>query len=572
MRQYQGLPASAGIIIGPAQVYQPTRSTVSIKYVHNPEKEWLRLQAAVTLTLNELRAIEKRARVNIGEQEAAIFQAHQKFLEDAKLMDEIRHAILQQGLNAELAVKISFDKSFKALSEVENSHFKSRAQDLKDVANRLQRCLQDGISGVDSTPLTHPAIIVAENLTPSDTIQFDKDKVLGLCTAKGGPTSHTAILARSLGIPAVVSASFNISDIKNGVLTVLDGNEGYVNFGPTSRELNLARERQTAWEEEHARQMETRHQSATTRDGHTLEVMANIGGVDEVKKALDMGAEGVGLLRTEFLYLGRKGLLDLNRQIAVYHRLIDAVGGRPFVVRTLDIGGDKSVPYLDAGPEPTPFLGWRSIRLVRERPDIFANQLEALLLAGVNADLRIMLPMVSGIGEVQRAREILDEVCGSLRAKGMQIAERFQFGAMIEVPAAALLAEHLAPHVDFFSIGTNDLTQYTIAVDRTSERDAALGSPYNPAVLKLIAITIEAAHKYGKWVGLCGELAGDTMAVPLLLGLGLDEFSMAPANIPSIKQSIRQWSIKRCQDVAKRALAMPRSTDVIQFLRKLRPS
>jgi phosphoenolpyruvate-protein phosphotransferase len=285
-----------------------------------------------------------------------------------------------------------------------------------------------------------------------------------------------------------------------------------------------------------------------------------------------MGAEGVGLFRTEFLYLDRNELLDMNEQITAYRGVMQILGTRPIVVRTLDIGGDKSVPYLGLIQEQNPFLGWRGIRMVRERPDILANQFEALLLSTEQADLRIMLPMVSGIGEVQRAREIFDEVVDRLKRQGVAMPKLPQFGIMIEVPSAALLAEHLAPLVDFFSIGTNDLTQYSLAVDRTNERVALLASPYNPAVLKLIKMTIDAAHKFGKWVGLCGELGGDASAVPLLLGMGLDEFSMAPASIPVVKQTIREWSLPRCVEVATTVLGLSGSTEVINYLKEVKPS
>jgi phosphoenolpyruvate-protein phosphotransferase len=570
MRRYQGVPAASGIVIGPAWTYHPVKVAVKVEYIQDAEAEWLRLMAGVNLARNQIQALEERARVNIGEEEAAIFQAHQEFLDDVELMAQIRQAIFTQNLNAEAAVKNSFDHTVTLLAEVDDPYFKARVQDLQDVANRLLRCLQGG-GELDTTLLTHAAIIVADDLTPSDTVQFDKDKILGICTAKGGPTSHTAILARSLGIPAVVGASFDLADIENDLLTIVDGNEGVVTFGPTLNELNLAKQKRAVWESERAAQVAVTHQPATTRDGHTVEIVANIGGVEDAKKALEMGAEGVGLFRTEFLYLDRAELLNIKEQVAIYRGVMDVLAGRPLVVRTLDIGGDKSVSYLSLTEEQNPFLGWRGIRMVRERPDILANQFEALLLAGVEADLRIMLPMVSSVGEVQRAREILEETRSSLLAQGKPMAQKIQFGIMIEVPSAALLAAHLAPLVDFFSIGTNDLTQYTLAVDRTNERVAVLASPYNPAVLKLITLTIEAAHQHGKWVGLCGELAGEAQAAPLLLGLGLDEFSMAPANIPAVKQAIRQWSLARCREVAREALALPGSSEVIKFLRGVEP-
>ncbi len=570
MRRYQGSPASAGLAIGQAWIYQAGKVTTHRYQISDPEEEWLRLQAAVNIARNQLEALEERAKATIGEEQAAIFAAHQEFLVDVDLMNSIHEAIFNEKMNSEAAVKMKFDEFASALASLDDPYFKARAQDVNDVANRLLRCLQGHVDD-SSHILTHPVIIFADDLAPSDTIQFDKDKILGMCIAKGGPTSHTAILARSLGVPAVVSASFDIADIEAGILTIVDGNEGLITLGPTLAELNKAKASLTALEQARTEQLAFTQQPAVTLDGHAVEVVANIGGVNDAKKAVEMGAEGVGLFRTEFLYLDRSELLDIAEQVAIYRGVVDVMAGRPLVIRTLDIGGDKSLPYLSLKEETNPFLGWRGIRMVRERPDILANQFEALLRAGVGGDLRIMLPMVSGVGEVERAREILEETRAALLKKGEPIAENIQFGIMVEIPSAALLAEHFAPLVDFYSIGTNDLTQYTMAVDRTNERVTALASPYNPAVLKLIAFTIEAAHKHGKWVGMCGELAGDVLAVPVLLGLGLDEFSMAPASIPAVKQAIRRWSMERCKEVAREALLLKGSSEVIEYLKGLEP-
>jgi phosphoenolpyruvate-protein phosphotransferase len=571
MRRYQGSPASAGLAIGQAWIYQAGKVTTHQYQISDPEEEWLRLQAAVNIARNQLEALEERAKATIGEEQAAIFAAHQEFLVDVDLMNSIHEAIFNEKLNSEAAVKMKFDEFSNALASLDDPYFKARAQDVNDVANRLLRCLQGNVDD-SSHILTHPVIIFADDLAPSDTIQFDKDKILGMCIAKGGPTSHTAILARSLGVPAVVSASFDIADIEAGTLTIIDGNEGIITLGPTLAELNKAKATLTVLEQERNEQLAFTQQPAMTLDGHAVEVVANIGGVNDAKKAVEVGAEGVGLFRTEFLYLDRSELLNISEQVAIYRGVVDVMAGRPLVIRTLDIGGDKSLPYLSLKEETNPFLGWRGIRMVRERPDILANQFEALLRAGVGGDLRIMLPMVSGVGEVERAREILEETRATLIKKGEPIAEKIQFGIMVEVPSAALLAEHFAPLVDFYSIGTNDLTQYTMAVDRTNERVTALASPYNPAVLKLIALTIEAAHQHGKWVGMCGELAGDVLAVPVLLGLGLDEFSMAPASIPAVKQAIRKWSLGRCKEVAREALLLKGSSEVIEYLKGLEPS
>jgi phosphoenolpyruvate-protein phosphotransferase len=571
MRKFQGMPASGGIAIGPAWIYYPVNVTVHTETTSDPDAEWLRLMAAMNLARNQIAALEVKALENIGEEEAAIFDAHREFLDDVDLLSKTRKLIFENQFNSELAVKQVFDEAANSLAELSDPYLRARAQDLGDVENRLLRCLQ-GVEGSESFFLSQPSIIIADDLTPSDTVQFDREKILGICTAKGGPTSHTAILSRSLGVPAIVSASFALTDFEAGVLTILDGNQGQVTVGPSLNELNVAKEAKAEWERKSNEQIASTHLPAVTKDGFTVEVVANIGGVDDAKKAMELGAEGVGLFRTEFLYLDRNELLDLHEQTTAYRGVMQILGDKPLVVRTLDIGGDKSVPYLGLTVEQNPFLGWRGIRMVRERPDILANQFEALLVAGEFSDLRIMLPMVSGVGEVQRAREILDEVMERLKKQDIRIPKKLQFGIMIEVPSAALLAEHLAPLVDFFSIGTNDLTQYSMAVDRTNERVTSLASPYNPAVLQLIKMTIDAAHRHGKWVGLCGELGGDAAAVPLLLGMGLDEFSMAPSSIPVVKEAIRKWNKIDCVSIAEAALAMPGSTEVINYLQKVSPS
>ncbi len=571
MSGYIGLPASSGIIIGPAWIYRPLKVTIKTGNGRDPETEWARLNTAANRAHQQLQRLEEHALVNIGETEAAIFIAHQELLDDVEILRDIHKMITEQHVSAEMAVKTTFDEAATMLSALDDPYFKARSQDVQDVSAQLLRCLQE-YGNQDSFVLAYPSIIVADDLTPSDTVQFEKGKILGLCMAKGGPTSHTAILARSLGIPAVVNASFDLGDLETGTLTILDGVEGTVNFDPTPHELSVAKEKSAKLENAKAEQVAATHRAAITLDGHKIEVVANIGDLEDAREAIALGAEGVGLFRTELLYLHRNELLNLKEQISIYRGVMDVMAGQPLVVRSLDIGGDKSVPYLSQKEEQNPFLGWRGIRMVRERPDILANQFEALLRAGIGADLRIMIPMVSGLDEVERARLILEDTIDQLKSEGIQYAQNVQFGIMVEVPSAALLADHLAPKVDFFSIGTNDLTQYTLAVDRTNNRVATIASPYNPSVLKLISMTIQAAHQRGKWVGLCGELAGEVVAVPLLLGMGIDELSMAPANIPSVKQAIRCWSQARCTDVAKEVLGMSGSAEVIDYLSRLQPN
>ncbi len=572
MKRYQGLPASGGIAIGPAWVYRPVRVQAERRGVQHPDEEWQRLEEAIHQARVQLEALRTRALATAGEEEAAIFEAHALFLDDVELLARVRQAIFEEQINAEAAVEESFEHYAAMLQALDDAYFQARAQDVRDVKMRLLRILM-GVEDSAAAALDHPAIILAEDLTPSDTIQFPRDAILGLATVRGGPTSHTAILARALGVPAVVSVPLDLDAIPAGTTVVLDGDSGEVLTSPTTVVLAAARSKERQWQQQREEATRHAHRPALTRDGHQVEVVANIGGVEDARQALSMGAEGVGLFRTEFLYLDRTDMPGEEEQIEVYRQVFELMEGRPVVVRTLDIGGDKPAPYLDVEPEPNPFLGWRAIRMMDRRPDVLGSQLRALLVAAgqTDADLRIMLPLVSRLDEIEQARALLEEARTSLMAQDVPLPGRLQFGMMVETPAAALLAHHFARTVDFFSIGTNDLTQYTLAVDRTNERVAHLASPYHPAVLRLIAMTIEAAHARGKWVGLCGEFAGDVQAVPLLLGLGLDEFSMAPVSIPAVKEDIRRWSLSLCRDIAQKALELPTTEAVRRYLQEVAP-
>lgn len=571
MKQFKGLSASPGIAIGPVWVYAPTAVSIETRTIDNPLEEIKRFQEALKTAESQLQALEKHTLETIGYEEAAIFEAHQLFLQDPDLIESIEMIIDGEKVNAETAVSRAINHYAEALSAIEDEYFQARAVDVQDVGQRVIRVLL-GVGENKAAFPDLPTIVLADDLTPSDTVQFPKDRLLALATVRGGPTSHTAILARSLGIPAIVSLPMPLESLTKETTLILDGNTGLVTLNPDETCLQQAKAAQIAWQNQQNVELRAAMETAVTTDGHQVEIVANIGGAADAQTALSHGAEGVGLFRTEFLYLDRDSMPTEDEQTAAYQEIFEIIGERPMVVRTLDIGGDKAVSYLGFTAEPNPFLGWRAIRMVDERPEVLFHQFRALLRAGgatsQPTDLRIMVPMVSNLAEVRRAKEMLAEAQASLRNDGIPQAKKVQFGIMVEVPSAALMANHIAKEVDFFSIGTNDLTQYTLAVDRTNERVAALATPFHPAVLGLIAQTIMAAHKQGKWVGLCGEFGGNPLAAPLLLGLGLNEFSMAPAAIPGVKAILRRFSLVECHGIAAHVLELATADEVKAFLEK----
>ncbi len=570
-RTIQGIPVSPGIAVGPTWVFQREQASIERQQVVDPGAEKARLEAALAEARTQLHGVHARALESLGPEDAAIFEAHLLFLKDPELLQNIHTVIDRQKLNAEAAVSDAIDAYTQALLELEEPYFQARAQDVRDVGNRVINCLS-GIAADDSSQPAEAAIIVAEDLTPSDTMQFQRERILGICTVRGGPTGHSAILARALGIPAVVCVPVELQAVAAGAVAILDGTQGRLTLDPTEDAVAEASQRQAQWRVEWKVHLKRATEQARTRDGQTVKVVANVSSLHDARQAIQYGAEGIGLLRTEFLYLDRTTMPTEEEQIRAYRGIFAAVGSRPVVARTLDVGGDKAVSYLDIRDEPNPFLGWRAIRIARENPALLTTQLRALLQAGVETDLRVMVPMVSGLEEVEYARALLHEARANLDRESASQAKKVQFGIMVEVPSVAILAEQITPLVDFFSIGTNDLTQYTLAVDRTNDRVAALASPYHPAVLHLIAQTIHGAHAHGKWVGLCGELAGDPLAMPLLLGLGLDEFSMVPAAVPTAKHEMRRWEMKECQQVADHALSLTNTEAVRSYLKSMQPA
>lgn len=564
----RGIPASSGIAVGPIWRYRQVQAAFEEIANCDPVAEWERFGKALDDARQQLLTLEEHTRSEVGEAETEIFDAHRMMLDDPEWHKAIRDVLTQERVSAEAAVQRSAKRFAGALQASDIDYLKDRAQDVLDVGQRLIFCLQ-GVNPDDVSPPAEPAIILAENLTPSDTVRFGRDLVLGFCTVRGSPASHAAILARSLNVPAVVNVPLHLDRYQDGQLAILDGDAGQCHIDPDRASLAQAEKRSAYRRAKRADLVAMSQRPAVTTDGHRVAVVANIGGLDDASQAIALGAEGVGLLRTEFLYIGRSTMPSRTEQVRAYQRIAKVIGERPIVVRTLDIGGDKAVPYLGLRDEPNPFLGWRAIRMMSDQPDVLQDQVAAMLQGFAGSDLRILLPMVSSLEEVELAREILDAARDSLNQAGKPVAEKVQLGVMVEVPSVALLADHFADYVDFFSIGTNDLTQYTLAVDRTNERVADLASPLHPAVIRLIQRAIEQGHAHGKWVGICGEIAGDPFASSLLLGLGLDEFSMAPASIPKVKERIRQLSYQACRETASHILTLPTTAAVKDFLSAL---
>lgn len=541
----RGIPASPGFAIGEIFQFRKPDLVIEDKFLGRKEEEKNRLHEAIRTAKAQLKHLNEQMLKTGATQEAAIFDVHIELLTDQEILEDIE-AQLETGQSAAKSLQHVIDQKATFLSSLSDPVLSGRAADLYDVGYRVLRIMLGEEADKIELP-DHPVIIMARDLSPSDTVSLDADKVLGFCTSEGGPTSHTAIIARALGIPAVVGAGEPILEIASGTRIILDGKKGHIAINPTEPEIEQARQNQ---QEESSRQEQMKAiatDPAVTVDGHRVEVVANIGGAAEAEKAIQMGAEGVGLLRTEFLFLERTTPPTEQEQQDVYSAILATMGERPVVVRTLDVGGDKPIPYIQTPPEENPFLGVRGIRLGLENPALLREQLTALLKSAKNGNLHIMFPMISDVTELRQAVQIVNEVKTSLGAPNVKI------GIMIEVPSAALLADIFAQEVDFFSIGTNDLTQYTLATDRMHGVLSKNLDGLHPAVLRLIAQTVKGAHKHGKWVGICGELGSDPIAVPILVGLGVDELSVSVPAIPEVKAIIRKMDFKKMKKLAKKS-------------------
>jgi len=564
-----GILASPGIAFGKALLLKEdeiiiNRKKITADQVDQEVQRFLdgRKKAAV-----QLEAIKIKAGETFGEEKEAIFEGHIMLLEDEELEQEIIALIKDEHATADAAAFSVIEGQAKALEELDDEYLKERAADVRDIGKRLLQNIL-GLHIVDLSAINEEVLLIAKDLTPSETAQLNLNKVLGFITDIGGRTSHTSIMARSLELPAIVGTGDVTNQVKNDDVLILDGVNNQVYVNPTPEKIEELKAVAHQYLSEKNELAKLKDLPAVTLDGHQVEVCANIGTVRDVAGAERNGAEGVGLYRTEFLFMDRDSLPTEEEQFQAYKAVAEAVGSQAVIVRTMDIGGDKDLPYMNLPKEDNPFLGWRAIRICMDRKEILHAQLRAILRASSFGKLRIMFPMVISVEEVRFLKAELETLKAQLRAESKSFDESIEVGIMVETPASAVIAHHLAKEVDFFSIGTNDLTQYTLAVDRGNDLISHLYNPMSPSVLTLIKQVIDASHAEGKWTGMCGELAGDERATLLLLGMGLDEFSMSAISIPRIKKIIRNTNFEDAKALAEQALAQPTADELMNLVNK----
>lgn len=551
--EIRGIAAAPGIAIGPVFQFRKKELDIEETFAGSSEEK-NRLQEAIEHARGQLGALRQQMLSREATAEADIFDVHLEILDDPDLLDNVLLKI-DEKQGAAQAWQATIEARAKLVAGLDDPLLAARSADLHDVGYRVLRLLV-GADGTGNKLPDHPVIIMAEDLAPSDTAALDKDKVLGFGTASGGPTAHSAIIARALSLPAVVSAGEGVLDIDDGTMVILNGDSGLLIIAPDEAAISQAKTEQQKWQASRDAAAKSAAEPAVTKDGHRVEIAANIGGLADAEKAMASGAEGVGLLRTEFLFLERTEPPTEEEQFTVYRDIAQAMQGQPVIIRTLDIGGDKPLPYIDVPPEANPFLGERGIRLCLNRPDLLRQQLRAILRAAEYGHLRIMFPMVADVSEWRAARTMVEKVRAELNAPAVEL------GIMVEIPSAALMADAFSPEVDFFSVGTNDLTQYTLAIDRMHPSLAGKSDGLHPAVLRLIAKTVKAAHECGKWVGVCGELGADPQAGPILVGLGVDELSVTVPSIATVKANLRSLTYTEAQTLAERALKCRTAAEV----------
>ncbi|MGO4540319.1 phosphoenolpyruvate--protein phosphotransferase [Paenibacillus sp. 2TAB19] len=565
----RGIGASPGIAVAPAFFLTSERFVPVRTAVADGKQEIARFREAVAVSRGEVEVIRDAAEERFGADKAEIFEGHLMLLEDPDLIDAIEEKITDEAINAEFALHETAQSFIELLQSMEDELLRGRAVDIEDISSRIMSHLR-GVPHMDLANLTEECVIVARDLTPSDTAQLNLALVRGFITEVGSRTSHSAIMARSLEIPAIVGAGAAIYAVPDNTVVIMDANEGLILINPTTNELETYQVKKQQDDQRKIELAKLKDQPTLSSDGKQVELAANIGKLEDIQKAIDNGAEGIGLFRTEFLYMGRNSLPTEEEQFASYKYALEKMSPKPVVIRTLDIGGDKELPYMDLPRESNPFLGLRALRLCLDRQDLFRTQLRALLRASRYGNLKIMFPMIAVLEELLEAKRLLAEEQQKLIAEGVQLAEHIEVGMMVEIPAAAVSADLFAPEVDFFSIGTNDLIQYTMAADRMNENVAYLYQPWHPSLLRLIRLVIQAAETEGKWVGMCGEMAGDATAIPLLLGLGLHEFSMSAGSILPSRELIGQLDQAHWSGYADQALRMRSTQEITQLVEQMR--
>ena len=563
----KGIATSSGIAIG--KVYKLEQPNIVISEEKRDTQAELKVfEDAMAKTISDIEQIKERASATLAPEELAIFDAHLMMVQDPEYKDQIV-GMIKDGSNADQATKTVSDMMVGMFESMDDAYFKERAADIKDVSFRLL-CNILGLTIPDLTAIDEEVVIVAEEMTPSDTAQLNKKYSLGFVTEIGGKTSHAAIMAVALGLPAVVGCTGIMSSCKHGDKIILDAKEGDVIINPSEEQLKEYEEKRVKFLEEKAALQVLLDKPSITVDGHQVELVANIGSPKDMDNVIANGAEGVGLYRTEFLYMeSTDDFPSEEDQFNAYKVVLERAEGKRVVVRTLDIGGDKKLPYFEFDPEMNPFLGYRAIRLCLDRKDIFKTQVRALLRASVYGKLAIMFPMIATIDEFRNAKQFVLDTKEELKAEGVAVSDEIEIGMMVEIPASAVLADEFAKYADFFSIGTNDLIQYSMAADRMSEKVAYLYQPLNPSILRLIKMTIDGAHSQGRWCGMCGEMGGDPMAAPVLLGLGLDEFSMSASKILPTRKIITSLNKKEMEDLASKAVKCRTESEVTALVKEV---
>ena len=560
----KGIAASSGITIAKAFKFEVPQVTIE-KKTSDPTVEVGKFQDALKASREDIEKIKEKASKKLSAEELEIFDAHLMVVDDPALSDEVISMIQNDQVNAEYALATVANNYISMFESLEDEYMRERAADIKDVTTRIKYHIL-GINVADLSDIDEEVIIVAHDLTPSDTAQLDKKYTKGFATEIGGRTSHSAIMARSLEIPAVVGVHGILSEVNHGDMLILDALKGEVLVNPDEETIKEYQTKAQQYAKEVAELKVLKDKPTITLDGHKVELVGNIGTPNDVDGVIANGGEGVGLYRTEFLYMNSNELPTEDEQFEAYKKVLSAMEGKQVVVRTLDIGGDKKLPYLPIEPEMNPFLGYRAIRLCLDRKDIFRTQLRALIRASAYGKLCIMFPMIATINEFKEAKALYEEEKANLIAEGVKVSDDIQVGMMVEIPAAAVLADQFAKYADFFSIGTNDLIQYSMAADRMSEKVSYLYQPFNPSILKLIKMTIDGAHSQGKWCGMCGEMAGEPDAMSVLMGLGLDEFSMSATSILKARKVATNISYAEMKEMANKALQCQRAEEVLELI------